>query len=174
MSNQVPTTTAAVVAVNISPGGIPKLPVSLGVVGHDGLIGDGRNHAKHIRPDRAVSLFDVEILQQLVEEGFALTPGAAGENLTVAGLQVQQMAPGTLLKIGDVVLKLEQPRKPCYVLDAIDPRLKDAIVGRCGYMASVVSEGHISPGTSVRVVGSTAEVQSAGDKVERPSALATV
>jgi hypothetical protein len=29
-----------------------------------------------------------------------------------------------------------QPRKPCYVLDAIDPRLKEVIVGRCGHMAS--------------------------------------
>ena len=106
-------------------------------VSSDGLQGDGRNHAKHIRPDRAISLWDHENLQQLVAEGFQLTPGAAGENFTVSGLNVQQMPPGTLLRIGDVVLKLEQPRKPCYVLDAIDPRLKDVIVGRCGYMASV-------------------------------------
>ena len=74
-----------------------------------------------------MSLLDDEILQQLVQEGFPLVPGAAGENLTVAGLDVQQMHPGTVLKIGDAVLQLEQPRKPCYVLDAIDPRLKDAI-----------------------------------------------
>ena len=138
-----------VVAVCVSPGGIPKLPLDEGYVSATGLSGDGRNHAKHIRADRAVSLFDLEILQQLVREGFPLVAGAAGENLTIAGLHVQDLASGTLLQIGDAVLKLEQPRKPCYVLDAIDPRLKDAIVGRCGYMASVVREGTIRPGMAI-------------------------
>jgi MOSC domain-containing protein YiiM len=143
---------ATLLAVSISPGGIPKLNVTAGIVDRDGIVGDGRNHAKHIRPDRAVSLFDHEILQQLVEEGFPLVPGAAGENLTVARLYVQHLAPGTMLKIGEAVLRLEQPRKPCYVLDAIDPRLKEAIVGRCGYMASVVREGQIQPGMPVEVL----------------------
>jgi MOSC domain-containing protein YiiM len=141
-----------VVAVSVSPGGIPKRPLTVAHVTRSGLDGDGRNHAKHTRPDRAVSLWDLEILEQLVAEGFSLEPGAAGENLTVAGLDVQRMAPGTLLRIGGVVLKLEQPRKPCYVLDAIDPRLKEAIVGRCGYLASVVEEGTIHAGLPVEVL----------------------
>lgn len=140
-----------VLAVSISAGGIPKRPIAACMASRDGLAGDGRNHAKHIRPDRAVSLLDVEILEQLVAEGFPLSPGAAGENLTVAGLRVQELAPGTLLEIGEAVLKLEQPRKPCYVLDAIDPRLKEVIVGRCGYMASVVREGIIAPGLTITV-----------------------
>ena len=153
MSNRTPPAkSASVVAVSVSSGGIPKRPVPLGTVTHAGLIGDGRNHAKHIRTSRAISLFDLEILEQLVREGFPLEPGAAGENLTVAGLGVQEMPPGTLLQIGDVLLKLEEPRKPCYVLDAIDPKLKEAIVGRCGYMASVVSEGHVRPGAAVTVI----------------------
>lgn len=91
-------------------------------------------------------------MRQLIGEGFALSPGAAGENLTVEGLDVQHLEPGTLLKIGDVVLQLTQPRKPCYVLDAIDPRLKEVVVGRFGYMAAVVRVGMLSPGMSVRVL----------------------
>ena len=141
---------ARVVAVCISPGGIPKLPISTGDVRESGIVGDGRLHAKHIKPDRAVSLWDLEILRALVAEGFPLVPGAAGENVTVEGLSVQQMSEGTLLQIGDVILRLEQPRKPCYVLDAIDPRLKDVIVGRCGYMASVVQSGRIQAGMTIR------------------------
>lgn len=134
-----------VIAVNISPGGIPKQPQPFALAVKEGLIGDGHNHVKHIRPDRAISLLDWEIIQQLVGEGFPLVPGAAGENLTVCGLHVQELPPGTLLQIGEVILRLEQPRKPCYVLDSIDPRLKESIVGRCGYMASVVQEGTLSP-----------------------------
>lgn len=140
-------------AVCTSPGGIPKLPLLQVHVTPAGLIGDGRNHAKHIRPDRAVSLIDRETLDQLRAEGFDVGPGIVGENLTVERLHVQALAPGTLLRIEQVVLRLEQPRKPCYVLDAIDPRLKEVIVGRCGYMASVLQGGPLWPGMSVRVVG---------------------
>lgn len=143
---------AYVLSVNISRGGIPKKPQKAGCALKGGLVGDGRNHAKHIRPERAVSLWDYELLQQLATEGFRLSPGAAGENLTVVGLHVQELKPGTSLRIGSCELRLEQPRKPCYVLDAIDPRLKEAIVGRCGYMASVVHEGTIRPGMSIRIV----------------------
>ena len=65
-----------VLTVSISAGGIPKRPIAACMATRDGLAGDGRNHAKHSRPDRAVSLFDVEILEQLVAEGFPLSPGA--------------------------------------------------------------------------------------------------
>lgn len=139
------------VAVCISTGSIPKRSVDGVRTTTNGLEGDEHAHDKHNRPDRAVSLFDWEILTQLQGEGFHLYPGAIGENLTVAGLHVQHLPPGTLLEIGNVLLRLEQPRKPCYVLDAIDPSLKDVIVGRCGYMASVVREGIIDPSMSIKV-----------------------
>lgn len=143
---------ARVIAVCRSAGGVPKLPVAEADVVVDGIVGDLHAHAKHNRPDRALSLFDIEVLEELVSEGFDLGPGVAGENLTLAGLHVQKLTPGTLLAIGDVRVRLEQPRKPCYVLDAIHPRLKEATVGRCGYMASVVRGGTIRPGMEIRVL----------------------
>ncbi len=139
-----------VVAVCTSAGGVPKRPISEAEVGVAGICGDLHAHAKHNRPDRALCLFDLEILQQLVDEGFPLEPGTAGENITVEGLDVQRLSTGTLLQIGEVLIRLETPRKPCYVLDAIDPRLKDVIIGRCGYMASVLQPGVICPGMAIR------------------------
>lgn len=138
-----------VVAVCASAGGIPKRPLRQAWVDALGVAGDFHAHAKHNRPDRAVSIFDLETLQALVDEGFALQPGTAGENLTVVGLGVQELPPGELLEIGQALLRLEQPRKPCYVLDAIDPRLSEVIVGRCGYMASVLRPGTIRPGMTI-------------------------
>lgn len=140
-----------VVAVCVSRGSIPKRMLSAVRVTHGGLQGDGHAHAKHNRPERAVSLLDLEILNQLRLEGFPLYPGAIGENLTVADLRVQSLPPGTLLEIGEVLLRLEEPRKPCYVLDAISPCLKDVIVGRCGYMASVLEGGMIRPSMEITV-----------------------
>jgi MOSC domain-containing protein YiiM len=141
-----------VAAVCVSPGGIPKRPVGEAQATPAGILGDGHAHAKHDRADRAVSLLDVEIMEDLVREGFPLVPGAMGENLSLSGVHVQKMPPGTQIRIGDVLLRLEAPRKPCYVLDAIDPRLKGVVVERCGYMASVVRGGALRPGMGVRQV----------------------
>jgi MOSC domain-containing protein YiiM len=140
-----------VVAVCISPGGVPKRPLDTAEVTIEGIRGDLHAHAKHNRLDRALSLFDLEILQRLIQEGFPLEPGTIGENLTVEGLHVQELPAGTLLEIGDVLVRLEEHRKPCYVLDAIDPRLKEVISGRCGYMASVVRGGVIHPGMTISI-----------------------
>ena len=157
---------ARLVAVCVSGGGVPKRPLDVAEVNSAGIKGDGHAHAKHIRPDRAISILDVEIMRDLIAEGFALSPGATGENLTVESLGVQQMQPGTRIEIGDVILQLEEPRKPCFVLDVIDPQLKEAIVGRCGYMASVVCGGPIRPGMSIRVIepGEFLETQHSGLK----------
>jgi MOSC domain-containing protein YiiM len=80
-----------------------------------------------------------------------LVPGSIGENITFRNLHVQKMFPGTILQMGEVIIKLEEPRKPCYVLYAVSESLKENIIGRCGYMASVLQEGTIMPGASIVV-----------------------
>ena len=141
-----------VVAVCISGGGIPKLPQASVPVTFVGLAGDGHDHAKHNNPLQAVCLQDMEILEGLTREGFALKPGTTGENLTVRGLKVSHLGVGTILEFsGGVVLELTKERKPCYVLDAIDPRLKEVIAGRCGFYARVLREGLIQAGDIIQV-----------------------
>jgi len=141
-----------VTAVCISGGGIPKLPQSAALVTFAGLVGDGHNHAKHNTPLQAISLLDEEVLHDLAREGFFLNPGTTGENLTVRGLGVNRREVGTRLEFsGGVVLELTKERKPCYVLDAIDPRLKTAILGRCGFYAKVLQEGSVQPGETIIV-----------------------
>ena len=138
-----------VIAVCRSDGGIPKLAQDAVEVTKTGIVGDGHGHDKHNKDTRALSLWDEEILLQLRSEGFDLAPGSIGENVLLRGARVQEMPPGTVLSLGAVTIRLEEPRKPCFVLDAIDPQLKHVIVGRCGYMASVVRGGRIRPGDPV-------------------------
>ena len=140
-----------VVSVNISSGGVPKLPIDSGTVTFDGLIGDGHNHEKHRTPLQAVCLQDIEKLEELSREGFSLSVGTTGENLTVKNLHVNSLPVGTTLAFsGGVILELTKVRKPCYVLDAIDPRLKEVIVGRCGLYAKVLREGIIKTDEIIR------------------------
>jgi len=145
-------TSATVLAVNVSRGGLPKRPVGTARVDMNGLCGDGHEHEKHCRPDRAVSIQDIELLDEIRLEGFPVAPGLMGENLTVRGLGVQTLSPGDrLVFTGGPVLELTQARKPCYVLDQIDPKLKEIVVGRCGFLARVVQPGDLQPGQSITV-----------------------
>jgi MOSC domain-containing protein YiiM len=143
---------AKILSINISSGGIPKVPVNSCCVTIDGLVDDGRSHEKHWDRNRAVSLIDQEILQQLNTEGYDVPPGAVGENLTVEDLNVQSLQPGDHLSFsGGVIIELVEERKPCFVLDPLGINLKKDIVGRCGYLARVIEEGTFTPGESISV-----------------------
>lgn len=142
-----------IVAVCVSPGGIPKIPVPEAHLVATGLVGDGHEHEKHVRPHRAVLVQDMEKLDELVREGYAVAPGILGENLTVRGLHVQQLAPGTRLRFEDgPLIELSEPRRPCYVLDQIDPRLQTAVAGRCGYLARVLEHGRVFVNQGIEVI----------------------
>ncbi len=146
------TMTPQVVAVCTSSGGIPKLLRSLVCVSFAGFAGDGHSHSKHNNILQAVSLQDEEILEDLTKEGFNLKPGTTGDNLVVRYLRVNHLEVGTILEFsGGVILELTKERKPCYVLDSIDPRLKEVIVGRCGFYAKVLREGLIEAGEIIQV-----------------------
>lgn len=141
-----------VTSVNISPGGIPKRPIETAQVTVDGIVGDGRAHAKHIKPTRAISLLEEHVVDQIRSEGYEVAPGAMGENLTVRGIDLQSLVPGTRLRFsGGVEIELVEPRAPCFVLDAIHPELKTAVRGRFGSMARVVTEGVLRVGESVMI-----------------------
>ncbi|MDP7008199.1 MAG: MOSC domain-containing protein [Phycisphaerales bacterium] len=143
---------ATVLSVNVSPGGIPKIPVDSCMVTVDGLSGDGRDHDKHISTDRAISLIDKEILDDLNNEGYDLCFGAVGENLTVENLNVQSLNPGDVLTFsGGVIIELVESRRPCFVLDPLGENLKTDIVGRSGYLAKVLTEGTIAPFETIEV-----------------------
>jgi MOSC domain-containing protein YiiM len=142
-----------VVSVNVSLGGKPKTPIARGVLTPGGFEGDGRDHAKHYKPDRAVSLIDAEIFAQMSEGGEPVGPGSLGENLTLREVNVRNMAVGTRLRIaGGVEVALTEPHKPCTMPDGTQ-------VVFVGYMARVLTPGEILPGASVTVVPAAEEAE---------------
>ncbi|PZN25718.1 MAG: hypothetical protein DIU71_19365 [Proteobacteria bacterium] len=146
------TNPARVVAINISPGGIPKKPLPEARVLLSGLEGDGHNHEKHNTPLQAISITDLEDLNDMRNKGFDVYPGAIGENVTVSDLNVDELEIGDrLIFSGGVEIELTKRRKPCYVLDAIHPELKKHLVGRCGFLAKVIRTGTLQPGETIEV-----------------------
>ncbi|HUO46970.1 MAG TPA: MOSC domain-containing protein [Acidimicrobiia bacterium] len=105
----------AIHQINISPGGVPKLPIDQAKVTEGGIVGDD-HHDKvhHGGPDAALCLYSLEVIEQLQGEGHPIFPGAAGENLTVSGLDWVQVTPGTRWQLGeDVEIEISGYATPC-------------------------------------------------------------
>ena len=79
--------TGSIVQINISRGGMPKLPIPEGYVTPLGIEGDlhARPHI-HGGPRQALLLICSEVIDQLIAEGYPLYYGALGENLTTRGI----------------------------------------------------------------------------------------
>lgn len=138
--------------MNISSGGIPKNPLDVADVRVPGIVGDGHNHEKHNTPKQALCLFDVEGIEELKREGYPIYPGAIGENVTIDGMDVDDLQIGDRVRFsGGVEIEITKRRKPCYVLDAIDETLKKALIDRCGVYGKVITEGELRPGETVAV-----------------------
>jgi len=148
-------------SINVSRGGVPKTSVFEALVTEEGVSGDRQRDLRfHGGPDRAVSLFSFEIIEALQLDGHPITPGSAGENLTVSGLDWAALGPGTEIHIGPVRLLLTGFASPCEkisgsFLDGDMTRLSQKRhAGRSRLYARVLTGGVIRPGDAVIVLNS--------------------
>ena len=153
------TTSAKIVQLNVSPGGVPKLPVAGASVGLLGLDGDGHNHRAHGGRNRAIVLFGVEQIEQLRADGHPIAPGAIGENVTTTGLDYRTLRVGDRLRLGaSVVLRLTGYADPCSKIagafaDGDVTRVLEAKHrGLSRVTACVVAIGVVAPGDPIEVL----------------------
>jgi len=160
-----------VVQVNISPGGVPKRPIAEGMITPLGIEGDGHAHPEvHGGPQQAVLLLCLETIEELKAEGFAVYPGALGENLTVEGLDRRRIRIGQRYRAGDAILEITKIRRPCKTIGVYGEGIQNAIYdaqvkagdptssrwGRSGFLAAVVRGGRVSEGAPVVLLDETA------------------
>jgi len=85
-----------------------------------------------------------------------LPPGYLGENLSLQGLLEQDLFIGDSLDLGEVVLRVTQPREPCGKFNAVmgyTQAAKDMVQsGRCGFYLAVDRPGVLQVGTSFEVI----------------------
>ena len=82
----------------------------------------------------------------------ALPWGSVGENLTLQGLLETEVWVGDVLRFSDCVLRVTQPREPCYKFNAamgFNGAAK-AMAQRacCGFYLAIVQPGHLAAGGS--------------------------
>lgn len=144
-----------------------QLVANLGVVG-DAHLGATVQHRSRVARDpsqpnlRQVHLLHSELLDDLRQQGFSLTPGQIGENVTTRGLALLELPPGTCLHLGaEAVVEITGLRNPCVQLDGIQPGLMAAVIGydeqgelvrKAGIMAVVRRSGEVRPGDTIGVV----------------------
>lgn len=146
---------AAILAqINVSDGGMPKLPVAEARVTITGLIGDRQKHTKfHGGPKRAVCIYSEELYHWLRDShGIDLTNGQLGENFTTRGLDLGALKPSDRLSLGDCVIEITGVRTPCNQLRKWDEDLPELIVGRSGWVAKVVEEGTVRRGDAIALI----------------------
>lgn len=141
------------------------------IEGH-GVEGDAHSgitvkHRSRVRqnPDqpnlRQVHLIHAELHEELTAQGFAVSPGLMGENITTRGVDLLRLPRGARLRLGDeAVVAVTGLRNPCTQLDGLAPGLMAACIGRgpdgepvrkAGVMAVVLRGGDIRAGDPIVV-----------------------
>jgi MOSC domain-containing protein YiiM len=154
---------ATIVSINVSElGGVPKLPLKTAIVRFDGVEGDlnrFRMERKNGDPGRAVSIFSMERILQLQEEGHPIDIGTAGENFTIEGIDWPKMEVGMMIRFGSTLIRLSEPCAPCSKIGGsfmekefsrIDQNKRK---GWSRWSASVIEEGSVSVGDTVYLEG---------------------
>lgn len=152
----------SVASVNVSHGGVPKRPIPSGWVNRLGLEADA--HAEpapiHGGVEQAISIYSTESIARVAADGHQAFPGAFGENLTLEGIELGELAAGDRLRIGSggLELQLTARAEPCQTIAHWFVERRIARIGSKQYpqdarwYARVLSEGPMATGDQVEVV----------------------
>ena len=152
--------TGRVLQVNVSGGGVPKLPVGRAWVGTLGLDGDKhRENTVHGGPHQAVCLYGIEAIERLQSEGHPVEPGSVGENLTTTGIEWSLLPVGSRARIGSTLeLEVASSTTPCKTQtrnfrDGHFSRISIALHPSDSRMyARVLREGEVKPGDEITIL----------------------
>ena len=157
--------TSTILQISVSPGGVPKHAIPVGILTPIGLEGDSHAHPDiHGGSRQAILLITAEGIEELAAHGYPLVYGSLGENLTTRGIDRREFRVGQRWQIGaEVVIEITKRRAPCQTLNVYgagtQPAIFDALAGNgdpsspkwglSGFYASVVQPGVIRPGDEI-------------------------
>jgi len=120
--------------------------------------GAGLQGCAHARPgNRQVLLVDAETLG-----AFQLEPGIIRENVTTEGLDVNGLAIGQRLRLGQVALEVSAVCDPCEQIEALRPGLRAEMQGRRGMLCRVLTGGTLQRGDVIELQEKTLTAENSG------------
>ena len=106
--------TGSVVQLSVSDGGVPKRSAEHVDVDESGVVGDRQaTRNPHGSPFQALCIWNLESVDHLASLGHPIMPGAAGENVTMSGIDWPSVMPGVRLRIGSVLGEVSSYAEPC-------------------------------------------------------------
>lgn len=141
--------TGRIMAISVSDKkGVKKQNVNQAILREQwGIEGDAHGGFLH----RQISLLSMEDIEEMKSRGFDVKPGDFAENITTSGLVLWQLPIGTILRIGEVVLKVSQIGKECHTGCAIREVTGDCIMPKRGIFATVEKGGTLHVGEEIIV-----------------------
>ncbi|WP_051587715.1 MOSC domain-containing protein [Paenibacillus darwinianus] len=119
----------------------------------NGLPGDGQaDTVNHGGPDKAICVYSRSHWEHWEREwGEPPAFGAFGENFTITGGAEEDIGIGDIIRVGEAVAQVSQPRLPCFKLGLKHgrPELPGQVLesGRTGYYFRVLEEGAVQAGS---------------------------
>ena len=132
--------------------GLPKKPMDSAVIGWNGVEGDVQSwRVGHGRPWQALCIWSTDAIETLRAEGHPISPGFAGENITVAGISAEAFRPGAHFRIGTMRGFLTAYAIPCkqnndWFLNKDFRRMSHERGDQCRLYAMVTTCGDIAVG----------------------------
>ena len=105
-----------------------------------------RDDANAGRTKRQVLIIEREALDE-----FGLPIGDVRENITVQGIQLAGLLPGTRLQAGSALLEATLDCAPCQFIEDKRPGLREAMKGKRGTLFRVIEGGEIKIGDALQV-----------------------
>lgn len=146
-----------IVSIHIAPsaaGPMVSVEQVRAVVGR-GLEGDryfaqAGTYSKKPRPDREVTLIEVEAIEALAREyKIALEPGGARRNIVTRGVPLNHLV-GREFRVGEVTLRGLRLCEPCAHLERLShPGIREALIHRGGLRAQILTDSTIRVGDPV-------------------------
>ena len=139
-----------VTSVNISEKkGTVKHPIEEArLLPHHGIVGDAHAGDWH----RQVSMLAEESVDKLRGALPQLKAGAFAENITTEGIVLNDLLPGTRLRLGEAEVEVTQIGKECHGECAIRKAAGTCVMPTEGIFAVVRREGVVHPGDTVEII----------------------
>lgn len=100
---------------------------------------------------RQISLLPFQKIQDFNRLGARVNHGDFGENLIIDGMREKSLVVGTMLRSGDIVLRVTQLGKECHSHCAIFKRMGTCIMPVEGIFAEVLHGGHLKTGDEISI-----------------------
>ncbi|MGR9047229.1 MOSC domain-containing protein [Halobacillus faecis] len=115
---------------------------------------DKKNHGGR---DKAVCLYPAQHYRHWENHyGQEFSFPSFGENLTVEGIDERDIRIGDIFQLGEAILQVSEPRKPCYIIarthgiDDFPARVMEK--GFSGFYLRVLQEGNVTPGDYMTLI----------------------